>query len=69
MGKPSRAELAELMELLTPKQLHLFSLCFLTTDPKEVKPYDLFDAVRLCQATVEDNKNNPLDVIAQRHIK
>ena len=66
MGESNRRKLVELVELLTPDQLHIFRLCFDTTLADDVKQEDLKNAVRLCEVTVKDNQGRILDVIVER---
>ncbi len=62
-----RRELTKQLELLTPDQLRMFYLCFGTIEAAKVDKGDLKNAVRLCAATIKDNRSQVLDVIAQRH--
>ena len=62
-----RRELAKQLELLTPDQLDMFRLCFGTIKAPAVSKSDLKNAVRLCAATIKDNRGQILDVLAQRH--
>lgn len=62
-----RSVLAELMELLTPSQLDKFKLIFGSNDPDRLSIAKVWNAIRLCDSTIERNKADVLGVIAERH--
>lgn len=69
MAKSKRDQIQDLLDILTPAQVDIFSKCFGTVKASELKRGELKNALRLCKATAVRNSHpdHILDVLSARH--